>query len=131
MNINHISCHHFWIDPESTLRSHKLRCCTPKESKAFAGSESAHVAHSNKLSDARRQAPTRERDFNFISPVSMFTMWCAMRFISRSRFVAFLTRQSRGLIINATHRFAAFDLRVKRGNLYDNGSRSRHWKSAG
>lgn len=24
MNINHISCHHFRIDPESTVRSHKL-----------------------------------------------------------------------------------------------------------
>lgn len=62
MNINHISCHHFWIDPELTLRSHKLWFFTPSESLCWKF-QSAHIAHT-KLSDARRR---RRRDFNFIS----------------------------------------------------------------
>ena len=67
----------------------------PKRAKAFAGSKSAHVAHSNKLSDALRQAPTssRERDFNFISPVSMFTSVCDAVYRSISILSLFLTRQ--------------------------------------
>lgn len=58
MNINQISCHHFWTDPESTLRSHKLCFITPRKPLLEAG-----------LPTLRSNFLTRDID-DFISPVS-------------------------------------------------------------
>lgn len=143
MNINHISCHHFWIDPELTLRSHKLWFFTPSESLCWKF-QSAHIAHT-KLSDARRR---RQRDFNFISlasacsrcavyqqteNLSAVLLWlCLLRFC-RSFFFRGSNHQQQHSHLHCTIGFwlVAFNLCVKDGNLYDNGAQNRRWKLVG
>lgn len=129
MNINQISCHHFWIDPEMTARSHKLWFLHPK---SLCWKRVCPRLVSNFL--------TRDDDDNDEISIS-FPLCPHVHDVVRDVVLSADWKSHVGLILqlcllfffggfNAALAFAlhnwlvAFNLCVKHGNLYDNGSRS-------